>query len=85
MVGRTECCNVLRGFLWLATGVGGLILILLMSVCGGDSSGTTAASGGAPDTDPPEVQVGERLFLESRFAEFFRQFERQRERQSAHE
>ena len=57
--------------LWLATGLGCLFLAFLMSACGGNSNGASAASGGVVDTDPPEVQVGERLFLESRFAEFF--------------
>ena len=31
----------------------------------------TAQGGGAAAVDPPEVTVGERLFLETRFAQFF--------------
>ena len=55
----------------------GLVFLLaavftIVSACGGDGSGTrTAPPSPAADTDPPEVQVGERLFLETRFAEFF--------------
>ena len=41
----------------------------MAAACGNDSGPARAAS--TVDTDPPEVQLGERLFLETRFAEFF--------------
>ena len=52
-------------------------LVTIVSACNGGGSGpstaapSTAAPAAGGDTDPPEVQVGERLFLETRFAEFF--------------
>ena len=47
-------------------------IVIIVSACGGGGNGgTPAAPSPAADTDPPEVQVGERLFLETRFAEFF--------------
>ena len=55
----------------------GLVLLLaaivtIVSACGGGGNGPTPAPPSpAADTDPPEVQVRERLFLETRFAEFF--------------
>jgi hypothetical protein len=45
-----------------------VVVVATASACGGSSSGTPAP---APEVDPPEVQVGERLFLETRFAQFF--------------
>jgi len=41
---------------------------ILAAACGGSSNDAPAP---AADVDPPEVQVGERLFLETRFAQFF--------------
>ena len=50
----------------------GLALSLIFfSSCGGSSGSSPVTSRGGGDTDPPEVQAGERLFLETRFAEFF--------------
>jgi len=57
---------------WLRTS-SALLLIgmaLTLSACGGNSNSDSSAAS-AVDTDPPEVQLGERLFLETRFAEFF--------------
>ena len=52
-----------------------VLLLFLVSAVGGTSDPVTAsARSAAPtdvDTDPPEVQLGERLFLETRFAQFF--------------
>src|ERR1700757_5249756 len=45
--------------------------LVILSACGGGGGGGQSAFAGAVDTDPPEVQLGERLFLETRFAEFF--------------
>ena len=45
------------------------MLVLTISACGNSGSGPSATT--AANTDPPEVQLGERLFLETRFAEFF--------------
>jgi len=46
--------------------------IMMLPACSGSGSSSPAAvPAPAPDTDPPEVQVGERLFLETRFAQFF--------------
>lgn len=42
--------------------------VLLAAGCGGGGGGT---AGGASGEDPAEVVVGERLFLETRFAQFF--------------
>ena len=47
-------------------------IVTIASACGGSGSNATSpVAAPEPDTDPPEVQVGERLFLETRFAEFF--------------
>ncbi|HXJ78273.1 MAG TPA: hypothetical protein VMS64_06270 [Candidatus Methylomirabilis sp.] len=51
------------------------LLLFLASAVGVTSDSVTASAQSAPptdaDTDPPEVQLGERLFLETRFAQFF--------------
>jgi cytochrome c peroxidase len=44
-------------------------IVTTTAACGGGSGSGGPAP--APDTDPPEVQVGERLFLEGRFAQFY--------------
>jgi len=44
------------------------ILAAVLAACGGGGHGGGSSSA---DTDPPEVQLGERLFLETRFAQFF--------------
>jgi hypothetical protein len=45
-----------------------LAVLTLLSGCNGDGRGAPEA---APLGDPPEVTLGERLFLETRFAQFF--------------
>ncbi|HYB44433.1 MAG TPA: hypothetical protein VEL75_21840 [Candidatus Methylomirabilis sp.] len=51
------------------------LLLFLASTVGGTTGPVTALAQSAAaadvDTDPPEVQLGERLFLETRFAQFF--------------
>lgn len=58
-----------------------LCLTLAFAGCSGqgDDSGAIAtprqpASAGRPTFDPPEVTAGERLFLETRFAQFFKSY-----------
>ena len=47
-------------------------IVTIVSACGGGGNGPNAAPPSpAADTDPPEVQVGDRLFVETRFAQFF--------------
>ncbi len=44
-------------------------LVTTLAACGGSSGSNISKT--TADTDPPEVQLGERLFLETRFAQFF--------------
>ncbi len=44
-------------------------LVITLAACGGGSGSSISKT--TADTDPPEVQLGERLFLETRFAQFF--------------
>lgn len=62
------CANPARGRgFFLAAAIAALAI-----GCGGGGGGTTVGDTAVPPIDPPEVQAGERLFLETRFARFFR-------------
>jgi hypothetical protein len=61
---RSACSNLTITILLAA-------VVTIASACSGSGSSSTPAPAPAADTDPPEVQLGERLFLETRFAEFF--------------
>lgn len=51
--------------------VPGMLFLGALTLMAGCNSGGSAPDTGAAPEDPPEVTVGERLFLETRFAQFF--------------
>ena len=52
--------------IWVSLSIAFVILVV---ACGSSSIPSAEQEGG--DENPPEVQLGERLFLETRFAQFF--------------
>ena len=51
-----------------------VLIFLLLAGCGGGSSGSTPPSATITGTPGAEASVGERLFLETRFAQAFKVF-----------
>ncbi len=61
--------------IWLLLGALACVGLFLMEACGGAASSTSSSSGASTEDvvayPAPEVTLGERLFLETRFAQFF--------------